>query len=564
MVSGVSMKNNGAYDLVSVPSSRLAGFSLRLAADLLENPVARVFLAGSLIKSAGVDKLRELNPEQQPTFYPIHRCLPGIHNEVHIAVESHPLKCQGSVYLSIHDYVEGYRNGCFTPEMAAENILKAIETSDEGEWPLRAFIAVNADDVLAQARASTERYLSGRPLGPLDGVPVAIKDEIDMLLYGTTVGTKFLGKRAAQQDATVVARLRTAGALLPGKTNMHEIGIGVTGLNIYHGTTRNPYNLNRHTGGSSSGSAAAVAAGLVPAALGADAGGSIRVPASLCGVVGLKPTFGRVSEIGAAPLCWSMGHIGPLAATAADAALIYSVIAGPDPCDPNSLHQPPMQQIDFDRDDLDGIKLGVFWPWFNHAQPEIVAACSHMLEEFERRGAQIVEVEIPGLEAARVAHLITIVTEMNANLSPYGFRELCPETRAILAIARTLTARDYTAAQQIRTRLLASFQQALMKVDMIITPTTGVTAPPIHPDALITGEYDIHLISEIMRFVFSSNLTGLPAISFPAGSDSKGLPIGMQAIGRAWEEHQLLGLALAAERIVPHQRPETYFSLLPV
>jgi Asp-tRNA(Asn)/Glu-tRNA(Gln) amidotransferase A subunit family amidase len=155
-------------------------------------------------------------------------------------VESHPFKGQGAGHLSIHNYVEGYRSGRFTPEMVAENIIKAIEISDDGEKPLRAFIAVHTDDVLAQARASTERYRSGKPLGPLDGVPVAIKDEIDMLPYGTTVGTKFLGKRAVQQDATVVARLRTAGALLPGKTNMHEIGIGVTGLNIHHGTHSQP------------------------------------------------------------------------------------------------------------------------------------------------------------------------------------------------------------------------------------------------------------------------------------------------------------------------------------
>jgi hypothetical protein len=305
------MKNNGTYDLVSVNSARLAGLTLRLAADLLENPIARVFLAGSLIKSAGVDKLREMNPEQPPTYYPLHRCLPGSNNEVTADVESHPFKGQGAGHLSIHNYAEGYRSGRFTPEMVAENILKAIENSDDGERPLRAFIAVHTDDVLAQARASTERYRSGRSLGPLDGVPVAIKDEIDMLPYGTTVGTKFLGKRAVQQDATVVARLRSAGALLPGKTNMHEIGIGVTGLNIHHGTPRNPYNLDHHTGGSSSGSAAAVAAGLVPAALGADAGGSIRVPASLCGIVGLKPTFGRISEMGAAPLVLEHGAHWP-------------------------------------------------------------------------------------------------------------------------------------------------------------------------------------------------------------------------------------------------------------
>ena len=169
-------------------------------------------------------------------------------------------------------------------------------------------IAVNRDDVMKQAREATQRIKAGKPLSIFDGVPVAVKDELDMVPYPTTVGTSFLGKSPAKEDATVVARMRAAGALLVGKTNMHEIGINVTGLNPHHGTTRNPYNTDHFTGGSSSGSATAVAAGLVPVAIGADGGGSIRIPASFCGVFGLKPTFGRVSEHGAAPLCWSVAH----------------------------------------------------------------------------------------------------------------------------------------------------------------------------------------------------------------------------------------------------------------
>ncbi len=219
-------------------------------------------------------------------------------------------------------------------------MLTAIEASDATKPPLRTFIASNPDDVLRQAEAATHRIRNGQALSLLDGVPVAVKDEVDMVPCPTTVGTAFLGPRPAKQDSTVVARMRATGAVLLGKTNMHEIGIGVTGLNLHHGTPRNPYNPDHYTGGSSSGSAAAVAAGLCPVAISADGGGSIRIPSSFCGLVGLKPTFGRISEFGAAPLCWSLAHLGAIAATATDAALAYGVLAGPDPQDANSLHQP--------------------------------------------------------------------------------------------------------------------------------------------------------------------------------------------------------------------------------
>jgi Asp-tRNA(Asn)/Glu-tRNA(Gln) amidotransferase A subunit family amidase len=186
----------------------------------------------------------------------------------------------------------------------------------------------------------------------LDGVPVPVKDEVEMLPFGTTVGTRFLGKTPAKQDSTVVARMRATGALMVGKCNMHEIGIGVTGLNPHHGTVRNPYNINHHTGGSSSGPAAAVAAGFGPVAIGADGGGSIRLPSGFCGVVGLKTTYSRVSEFGAAPLCWSVAHLGPIAGTARVVAMGFAILAGADHNDPHTHNQPEISMDGFSQLDL--------------------------------------------------------------------------------------------------------------------------------------------------------------------------------------------------------------------
>ncbi|MCK5197858.1 MAG: amidase, partial [Spirochaetales bacterium] len=220
--------------------------------------------------------------------------------------------CKTNIFLfpGIDDYASLYRKKKITPLEVAEKLLEIIY-DDEGADPLNAIIKLDREDFLGQAADSAERLKAGKPRSLLEGVPIAVKDEIDALPYSTNVGTSFLGQSAAAADAEVVRRLREAGALILGKANMHEIGIGVTGINPHFDSTRNPHNPECYTGGSSSGSAAAVAAGYCPAAIGADGGGSIRIPASLCGVTGLKPTFGRVSERGAAPLCWSVAHIGP-------------------------------------------------------------------------------------------------------------------------------------------------------------------------------------------------------------------------------------------------------------
>ncbi|MBM4426757.1 MAG: amidase [Chloroflexi bacterium] len=555
------------YDLKSVKLPYLAGGTLKLFAALVEGPLGGL-LTPSLFESAGINWLRKQHYDENPTHHPIHHT--GELQSEAAAVPANELpvsgvNIKGFQFVTIYDLAKAYRNGTTTPEEVAKNILNAIQKSDKGDKPLNAFIAVDHDDVMRQAREATLRIKAGKALSVLDGVPVAVKDEIDMTPYPTTVGTAFLGKSPAATDSTVAARLRSAGALLIGKTNMHEIGINVTGLNPVHGTTRNPYNPNHFTGGSSSGSATAVAAGFVPAAIGADGGGSIRIPAAFCGLVGLKATFGRISEHGAHPLDWSIAHIGPLAWSATDAALIYALIAGPDPKDPTSLHQPLPTLQGWDNLNLKGLKLGVYWEWFRHADAEVVAACEAMLKEYEKMGCEIVEITIPNLEANRVAHSVTIITEMAQAMAPHAAEHKTKhalDVRINLAMARQLSATDYITAQRIRTRMINHFKRAFERVDMILTPTTGIAAPEIKKGALPDGESDLSTTIEIMRFATAANFTGLPAITFPVGYTQNGLPIGMQAIGKAWDEVNLLRMALAAEQVVERTEPQIHYKVL--
>jgi len=556
------------YDLKSVKLPYLSGILLRLFVAVLESPL-RGLIIPKLFRDSGIAWFRKQSIDVPPTLYPISFTSPPVLETARVPSDelSVPSAVSDSTFsfATVHDYATAYRTGKTTPEEVAHRLLEAIKASDTAKPPLRAMIAVDRDDVLKQAEAATQRFKNGQPLSIFDGVPVAIKDELDMEPYPTTVGTRFLGTTPAKTDATVVARLRAAGALLIGKTNMHEIGLGVTGFNPHHGPARNPYNPNHYPGGSSSGPAVAVAAGFCPVAIGADGGGSIRTPASFCGLVGLKSTFGRVSEFGAFPLAWSVAHLGPLAATATDAALAYGVIAGPDPKDPLSLHQPQPTLKGWENLDLSDLTLGVYWPWFRHASADVVSMCEAMLGEFKRMGAKVQEIAIPHLEIGRLAHTITIAGEMTQALGHYDAthrRDYSLDVRINLALAREFTARDYLRAQQVRTQMITNFNQILKQVDAIITPTNGIPAPAIPQTALPHGDSDLTTLTEIMRFVTPANFTGLPAISFPAGYNEAGLPIGMQAMGRAWQEPTLLRLALAAEQVVERQQPQVYFRVV--
>jgi Asp-tRNA(Asn)/Glu-tRNA(Gln) amidotransferase A subunit family amidase len=550
------------YELKSLNLPKLSGLALSIFVRLLASRFGQMLLLKSLEDSGGVTKLRSLHVDNPPTFYPLK--ISSDPSPIPEKAVDSPVENGNIPFSTARDFTLGYQEGTFTPLEVAEQVIENISRSEAGEVPLRLFIAQDREDFFTQAKSATQRAQKGQRLSPLDGVPVAIKDEVDMLPYPTTVGTAFLGTQPAQEDSTVVARLRAAGALLVGKTNMHEIGIGPNSINPHHGTVRNPYDVQRDAGGSSSGSAAAVAAGIVPAAIGADGGGSIRIPAAMCGVVGLKSTFGRISEYGAAPLDWSIAHLGPIAASVYDTALVYSIIAGPDPKDRYTLLQPPVTLSNWNTPHLEGMRCGVYPAWNEHADPEIVTCFKGMQSALEQRGATLCEIEIPELDEIRISHAITILSEMAKCMRPYKKqrRRMAESVQLSLILGESFSADDYLRAQQFRTRAMATFEKLFTEVDVILSPATAKTAQPLPSDNDSKDWSDLATSTEYMRYVNPANLTGLPAISFPIGYDSRGLPIGMQAMGDHWQEHLLLRVAYNAEQVLERKTPDHYFPVL--
>jgi Asp-tRNA(Asn)/Glu-tRNA(Gln) amidotransferase A subunit family amidase len=555
------------YPRHDIKAPHLTGNLLRLAVRLAENEPTATLLRAQMLGQVGVDRLRAARVDEPPCPWPHHPApvtdVPtGPPDLVDLATRRGD---KPGPFETVTDFREAYASGRTTPRDVAGRLLRAVEESERHAPPLRVFIALHADDVRRDAEAATQRHREGKVLGPLDGVPVAVKDELDVQGYGTTVGTSFLGREPAARDATVVARLRAAGAVVVGKANMHEIGIGVTGLNPHHGACRNPYDPGHKTGGSSSGPAAAVAAGFCPVAVAADGGGSIRIPAALCGQVGLKATFGRVSEVGAAPLCWSVAHVGPVAATARDCALAYAVMAGPDVGDPHTLAQPPLGLPGFDDAGLQGLRVGVYRAWSEDADPAVVSLGRGLEEGLRRAGATVREVEIPDLALFHVAHLVTIVSEMEEahrawlteRRADYGL-----DVRLNVAVARGLRSSDYVRAQRLRGRAMAVMARVLEEVDVVLTPATAIPAPPIATAALACGESHLSELNALMRYATLANLTGLPAISFPAGYTAGGLPVGYQAMGRPWEEALLLRVAHVVEGFTERRPPRWHARLL--
>ncbi|GMF11817.1 unnamed protein product [Phytophthora lilii] len=472
-------------------------------------------------------------------------------------------------HWSIADYTSRYTSGEVTPVQVAKALLAAVEKNQQSEFPLNLFVEKHDDEILEQAKASAERYARGKPLGVLDGVPVAIKDEVHIKGHRMFTGTSFLGyeEDVAAEDDPPVARLRAAGAIILGTTNMHEIGSGVTGYNMHYGTVRNPYNPKCYTGGSSSGSAAAVASGLVPLALGLDGGGSIRIPSGMCGVVGIKPTFQRVPP--AAADCPSVAHVGPIAGSVRDAAIGYAIMSGGDEASfPRGLTQPPVDLHSFeDTASLKGVRIGYFSDYTNHSSPEIAEAVTKALKALEARGAELVQTPLHHLTPIHVAHSITISSEFAQNLDKYyeRFGKMSPEVQLILTFGRSFTAMDFLAAQRVRAFALRQFQEnVLSKVDAFVTPSTGITAPEIPAEAFEVGELNAQQLGAIFRFSVYGNLIGVPGVAVPIGYDSRGLPISIQFQTGHWQEDTMLRLAHATEALYAkaQKKPQIYFSLL--
>ncbi len=440
-----------------------------------------------------------------------------------------------------------------SPVELVETLLRRIEQQNPR---LNAFLTVTAERALVEARR-TEKEISGargRYRGPLHGIPISLKDNIWTRGVRTTAGSKILRDFVPAEEATVARRLRRAGAILLGKTNLHEFAYGVTTNNPHFGPTRNPWDLARIPGGSSGGSAAAIAAGLCMASVGSDTGGSIRIPAALCGIVGLKPTFGRVSCHGVVPLSVSLDHVGPLARTVADAAILLRVIAGRDPHDANTTAQPVPDYGRELRKPLRRFRLG--WPrdyFFDRVDDEIRRAIEQAVREFERLGATMDEVSLPRVAAsgdagnhialAEARHFHESQGWFPARAADYG-----EDVRRRLEAGAEVRATDYLAGLDARRSVREDFAAAFVHVDALLVPTTPIAATPIDAALVKIGAEEEPVRSALLRLNRPANFAGVPAISIPCGFTRERLPIGLQLIGPMWGEARLLRIASAYER----------------
>jgi aspartyl-tRNA(Asn)/glutamyl-tRNA(Gln) amidotransferase subunit A len=434
-------------------------------------------------------------------------------------------------------------------EVSSEEITRGfLERIARYDPHLRAFITVDGDGALAQARAADS---SKDQSGPLHGIPVAIKDNIATKGLRTTAGSRVLASWVPTSDAPVVRRLKEAGAVILGKTNMHEFAYGGTCTNVEFGAVRNPWHTDHVPGGSSGGSGVAIAAGLAALALGTDTAGSVRLPASQCGIVGLKPTYGRVSIQDVVPLAWSLDHVGPMTRTVADAALLLRVLAGWEPKDSTSQHLPPTDFLGHDQG-IGGMRLGVPRAYFfDGLQPDVEAAVEEALSVLRGLGAELIDVDWPGVELSNSITWTIVMGEASAYHRAW-FRsrahEYSPETRANLELAEALPAADYVQAQRARSVLQRSVAAVLAGVDALVTPALAITAPRIGQTTVNVGGKVKEINPVFIRLADPFNVTGLPAISVPCGFDGDALPIGLQIAAAQFAEDVVLRIAHAYEQ----------------
>lgn len=418
---------------------------------------------------------------------------------------------------------------------------------------LNCYLTVTSEQALDQASIAENEIRRGAYRGPLHGIPIGLKDLFDTAGILTTAGSRLFADRIPQQDAAVVTRLCQAGAILVGKHNLHEIALGVTNENPHFGDCRNPWDTARSPGGSSGGSAAALAAGLCLGAMGTDTGGSIRIPSALCGTVGLKPTFGRVSRRGLLPLSETLDHAGPMARRVADVAILLNAIAGYDPYDPYSARQ---EVEDFHarmQFELAGWQIALAGgEYFERAEPEIVAAVRNAAAQFEALGARVSRIELPLAHQASRANSLITTAEAAAHyqdtllLQPEVFG---PDVLQRLRQGQAAATTDYVRARQEQVALRQEFAELFQHYDLLLTPTTAIVAPLRGTEDAVTRA------KELLHDTSPFNLTGLPAISLPGGVTEQGLPIGLQIVAPHWAEARLLSAAYAYEQSTTwHQR----------
>ena len=459
-------------------------------------------------------------------------------------------------YLSLHDLSGRIRRGDVSPVEAVEAFLQRIEQLNPR---LSAFLTLCADRALEEAKRAGAEIAAGRWRGPLHGVPYGIKDIIDTAGVRTTNGSSFFRNHVPSEDAECIARLRRAGAVMLGKTLTHEFAAAPTTINPHFGTARNPWKLNRITGGSSGGSAAAVAAGLCTFALGSDTGGSIRNPAALCGVVGLKPTHGRTSLVGVCPNVQTFDHLGPMTRTARDAALVLQALAGHDPRDPASRDAPiPDYAANWERG-IRGLRLVLCPDLYLNAEvdDEVERAFSKAVQVMRDLGAKVETVHFA--QGKRLMELFPLIAGPEFAEFHRPFFEKDPkaygaEVRERIEDSLKITADEYVRALRERQLLRREIADFFRGVDALLLPSMPCAAPPIETlMAKVNGKE--HFGMWIHRpFQSPHNVTGCPAVSLPTGFDGDGMPLSLQIVGPEWSEARILAIAGAYEDATPELR----------
>ena len=453
------------------------------------------------------------------------------------------------VFLSIADAAELVAGRELSPVEIVDAHLRRIDAIDGA---LNSFITLLRDESIAAAREAEGAIASGGYIGPLHGLPIGLKDLYYTKGIRTTMGSKIMGEFVPDADAAVTERFHAAGAIVIGKLQMHEFALGATSENPHYGPAHNPWDTGRMTGGSSGGSGSAVASGQCMGALGSDTGGSVRIPASLCGIVGLKPTFGRVSRYGVYPLSWSFDTVGPMTRTVRDAALVLNAIAGHDSRDLSSSRRPTEDFAERIEDGISGVRIGVPREYFfERTEPQVTGAVREAASVLEGLGASVDEVSIPVLE-----HSQTISTPISqAEASQIHTEHLRDRAHDIGADVRSrlyqgaLTpATDYIKAQRARTVYNARMAEAFQRFDALIAPTCPVGAPKLGERTLQVGDVEEPTLALLSRLTRPFNVSGVPTVSLPCGFTSYGVPIGLQIAGRPFEDASVLRIAHAYEQ----------------
>ena len=462
------------------------------------------------------------------------------------------------IFASVKETIACLQQAEMSPVELVERLIARIEEVNPSR---HTFISINSEGARTAARSIEAAIKSGSKQPALAGVPFSCKDVFWTRELPTTGGSRVLEDWVAGSDGAMLERLTAAGAIMLGKTNMHEFGYGATGINPRFGTATNPWDPERIAGGSSTGSAVAVASGLSPFALGTDAGGSVRGPAALCGVVGIKPTYGRISGFGSIPYSWSIDHVGIFTRTVEDIATVLEVLAGFDARDPFSVVAPVPKYADALSGDIQDLKIGVPRRFFyDHVDPEILAATSDALRCAERLGAKLVDVETPDLDASRTVSLSIQMPEVLSYHSQFlaTKKDLYGEDlRSGFAVGQFILAEHYVRAKRMVTQYRRDMSAVFENVDLLVTPTCPVVAPRF-TDVTVTTEGKEEALGDAhSRFTNFFNLTGNPAITIPSGMHSMGLPMGVQVIARPFEEATLLRAGDALQRALdlPTPRP---------